>query len=74
MNERRAIFKPCAAPGTATAEQGVVLLDGPEGVAVAMTADAAARTAESLLAAAALARETATQEATGTMPDDSIHG
>ena len=56
MNERRAILKPCQLPGKATVEEGVVLLDGPDGVAVAMTADAAAQTAESLLAAAAQAR------------------
>jgi hypothetical protein len=52
----RTILKPCEAPGTASAEEGVVLLDGPDGVAVAMTAEAALRTAESLLAAAARAR------------------
>lgn len=43
-------------PGIAIAEQGVVLLDGPNGVAIAMTPDAAASTARSLLAAAEEAR------------------
>ena len=51
----RTILRPCESPGTASAEEGVVLLDGPDGVAVAMTAEAAMRTAESLLAAAARA-------------------
>lgn len=74
MNQRRAIFRPCEAPGKATAEQGVVLLDGPEGVAVAMTAEAAALTAQSLLAAAALARGTALQSPTGAATGDSAHG
>lgn len=50
----RAIFKPCEAPGKATVEDGIVLLDGPDGVAVAMTADAAEKTGTSLLEAAAL--------------------
>jgi len=39
-------------PGTASAEQGRVLLDGPDGVAITMTPDAAEGTARSLLAAA----------------------
>ena len=38
--------------GVATAEQGIVLLDGPDGVAVTMTPEAAESTARSLLAAA----------------------
>jgi len=56
MTPRRMILKPCESPGTASAEDGVVLLDGPDGVAVAMTAEAAMRTAQSLLEAAARAR------------------
>jgi hypothetical protein len=43
-------------PGVASAEQGVVILDGPNGVAIAMTPDAADSTARSLLAAAERAR------------------
>jgi hypothetical protein len=39
-------------PGVASAEQGQVILDGPDGVAVTMTAEAAKDTAESLLRAA----------------------
>ena len=47
---------PLSEPGVASAEQGVVLLDGPDGVAVSMTPDAAAGTARSLLAAVEEAR------------------
>lgn len=43
-------------PGVATAELGVVMLDGPDGVAITMTADAAVLTGESLIAAAQTAR------------------
>jgi len=57
MNERRAILKPCELPGKATAEDGVVLLDGPGGVAVTMTPEAAELTADSLHAAASQARQ-----------------
>ena len=38
--------------GQATAEQGIVMLDGPNGVAVAMTPEAARQTGGELLAAA----------------------
>jgi hypothetical protein len=47
-------------PGTATAEQGLVVLDGPGGVALTMTADAAIRTGESLIAAGLEARNQVT--------------
>lgn len=43
--------------GIATAEQGLVLLDGPNGVAVAMTPEAAEATGRSLLAAAVAAAD-----------------
>ena len=56
MTARRLILKPCEEPGKASVEDGVVLLDGPDGVAVAMTAEAAELTADSLHEAAALAR------------------
>lgn len=49
------ILQPHDEPGVATAEGGLVMLDGPDGVAVSMTADAAARTGQSLLDAAKLA-------------------
>ncbi|UZK67889.1 hypothetical protein [Sphingomonas sp. M1-B02] len=44
--------EPKTKGGVATAEQGLVMLDGPAGVAVAMTPEAAAETGYSLLAAA----------------------
>ncbi|MBL8652329.1 MAG: hypothetical protein JNL35_18240 [Sphingopyxis sp.] len=43
--------------GIATAEDGVVLLDGPDGVALTMTAAAARSTGESLIEAAKRAEE-----------------
>jgi hypothetical protein len=42
-------------PGTASAEDGLVILDGPDGVAVTMTPDAARRTGHSLIEAADVA-------------------
>lgn len=56
MTDRRHVLKPCEDPGKATAEGGLVILDGPDGVAVTMTADAADGTADSLRAAAQQAR------------------
>lgn len=44
-------------PGHATAEEGIVMLDGPNGVAVSMTPSAARLTGEGLLAAARVAEE-----------------
>jgi len=44
-----------SAGGKASAEEGKVVLDGPDGVAVTMTRDAAAETGEQLLRAAAQA-------------------
>jgi hypothetical protein len=55
MTQRPAIFRPCEAPGIASVEDGVVLLDGPDGIAVSMTPEAARATAESLRKAAELA-------------------
>jgi hypothetical protein len=43
-------------PGEAAADSGVVVLDGPDGVAVTMTPDAAIGTADSLRDAAATAK------------------
>jgi uncharacterized protein (DUF2345 family) len=48
--------RPYAEAGRAFAEEGLVLLEGPNGIAVAMTADAAMGTGESLIAAAREAR------------------
>lgn len=44
-------------PGKAVAEAGKVLLDGPDGVAVTMTPEAADMTGHELIRAAAEARE-----------------
>ncbi|RYF33531.1 MAG: hypothetical protein EOO26_07785 [Comamonadaceae bacterium] len=56
-NDRKTALKPREDAGRATAENGVVILDGPDGVAVTMTPDAATRTADSLHAAAKAARD-----------------
>jgi hypothetical protein len=53
-------------PGVATAEQGQVLLDGPDGVAVSMTPEAAEATARSLVDAATAARRQAEASAPST--------
>lgn len=55
-------LKPENVGGKAVAEGGIVLLDGPDGVAVAMTPEAAEATARQLLAAA--------EEAAGQQPAD----
>jgi hypothetical protein len=52
-----------AEPGVATAEQGVVLLDGPDGVAIAMTPEAAEETGRRLVAAAQEAASQTSSEA-----------
>jgi len=57
MTENRARLKPSAVPGQASAEGDLVVLDGPDGVAVTMTADAADLTADSLHQAASEARK-----------------
>lgn len=64
MADPRSRPKPCAVAGQATAEDGVVILDGPDGVAVTMTPDAASGTADSLLEAARQARQGASASAT----------
>lgn len=50
-------LNPSPRPGTATAEQGVVLLDCPRGAVVTLTPEAAEATSESLRQAAALAED-----------------
>jgi hypothetical protein len=56
MTENRAAIAPREDAGKATVEGGSVILDGPDGVAVTMTADAAEKTADSLHRAAMQAR------------------
>lgn len=50
--------EPFDQPGEASAEEGLVLLDGPDGVAFAMTPEAAEATGRRLVTAAAEARDT----------------
>jgi hypothetical protein len=52
MMDDPAHHMPEGKAGVASAEEGQVMLDGPDGVAVAMTPEAAEKTAQSLLAAA----------------------
>lgn len=49
--------EPQTQPGIASAEGGIVMLDGPDGVAVAMQPDAAEETGRRLIAAATKARD-----------------
>ena len=49
--------------GIATAESGLVILDGPDGVAISMSPEAAEATARSLLAAAEEAASQCSAEA-----------
>ena len=49
-------------PGKASVEEGLVLLDGPDGVAVTRTAYAASETGKSLLEAARLIEEKSDNE------------
>lgn len=51
--------EPLDEPGAATAEDGHVVLDGPDGVAITLTPDAAVTTGRRLIEAAELARRQA---------------
>lgn len=55
MTQSSSVPQTQTEPGIAAAENGVVILDGPDGVAVTMTAWAAAQTGQSLLSAAQVA-------------------
>ncbi|RYE69796.1 MAG: hypothetical protein EOP17_02545 [Rhizobiaceae bacterium] len=55
MTSQTAVPQVQTEPGEASAEDGFVILDGPGGVAVTMTVDAATGTGNSLLAAAQVA-------------------
>jgi hypothetical protein len=55
MTLSSAFLQPYTTPGVASAEEGLVVLDGPDGIAITMTAGAAAGTGHSLLAAAEIA-------------------
>jgi hypothetical protein len=52
MGQTISSAEPRDVAGVATAEQGVVLLDGPDGVAISMTPKAAEETGRRLVAAA----------------------
>ncbi|MCP3728877.1 hypothetical protein M9978_00395 [Sphingomonas sp. MG17] len=54
--------EPHQQAGIASAEEGTVMLDGPDGVAIALTPDAAEATAHSLIAAADEARGQTSQQ------------
>jgi len=63
MTDLSAIPQPETEPGIATAEEGLVILDGPNGVAVTMTPEAAMGTGHSLISAAEIAgRQMAPEE------------
>lgn len=66
MGQKISPAAPEEEPGVATAEQGVVLLDGPDGVAIAMTPYAAEETGRRLLEAA---REAVSQGNTRAHPN-----
>lgn len=65
MNDSRGALTPREDPGRATAVNGLVILDGPDGIAVTMTAEAAAATAASLHEAAIEARRNPQSEHAG---------
>lgn len=46
------LSQPCDEPGIATADSGLVLMDGPDGVALTLTPKAAALTGQNLINAA----------------------
>ena len=56
MSDTRTAQAPQSSAGEAHADSGFVILDGPDGVAVALTPDAAAETGRRLIAAAEEAR------------------
>jgi hypothetical protein len=58
---------PFTRGGKASAEEGIVMLDGPDGIAISMTPDAAEQTGSSLLDAA---REARAQQGTATTGTD----
>jgi len=57
MTESLNTPQPETEPGVASAEDGLVILDGPDGIAVTMTPDAAQRTGSSLISAAQIAEQ-----------------
>ncbi|KQP23247.1 hypothetical protein [Pseudorhodoferax sp. Leaf267] len=70
MTDRSTARQPRSDAGKATAEHGVVILEGPDGLAVTMTPEAAARTADSLHVAARQARTQGLDSTFRPTPDD----
>ncbi|AUW59366.1 hypothetical protein C1T17_16000 [Sphingobium sp. SCG-1] len=62
MTDVSAVPQPRADAGTASAENGLVVLDGPDGVAVTMTPNAARLTGQSLISAAQCAEQQAADQ------------
>jgi hypothetical protein len=62
MTDDRAVLQPRTEPAIAIAEEGLVLLDGPDGLAVTMTPAAAATTGKNLIDAAAEAEAQSRQD------------
>lgn len=62
-------LEPEAAPGVASAEEGFVVLDGPDGVAVVMEPDPAEETGRRLIEAARRAKDAANGARDGSLPD-----
>lgn len=58
--------QPQTEPGIASAEGGLVVLDGPNGIAVTLTPDAAIQTGQNLI----LAAEIAVRQRTGPEEED----
>ena len=56
MSTAHLAYELLTSPGSASAEQGQVMLDGPDGTALTMTPEAAIGTAWSLIQAAEAAR------------------
>jgi hypothetical protein len=57
MTELSNTPQPLTEPVVASAEDGLVILDGPDGIAITMTPDAAQKTGISLISAAELAEQ-----------------
>ncbi|SDA16917.1 hypothetical protein [Sphingomonas sp. NFR15] len=62
--------QPEKTPAEATAERGEVLIEGPDGLALSLTPDAARRTASSIHAAACAAQAQGTDAQPLPPPDD----
>lgn len=61
MSDDRAVPQPRREPAIASAEEGLVILDGADGLAVTMTPEAAAVTGRNLIEAAAEAENQSRQ-------------